>query len=116
MAVGVGEIANLVDHQQLRASIVAQASAQGRIAVECAEIAKQLACAGEQYRVTVDQRLVGDVLRQRRLADAVRADRRRWWHEEVERHQRVDGGAVAALRPIPVEVQSGLKRDIGCLQ
>jgi hypothetical protein len=52
MAVGVGEIANLVDHQQLRASIVAQASAQGRIAVECAEIAKQLACAGEQYGVT----------------------------------------------------------------
>ncbi len=74
MAVGVGQVADLVDHQQLRPGVVAQAAAQGRVAVERAEVAEQLAGAGEQHGVAVDQRLMGDVLRQRRLADAVRAD------------------------------------------
>ena len=53
-----------------------------------------------------DQRLVGDVLRQGGLADAVGADQDDVGGllEEVERHQRLDGGAVAALGPGPVEV------------
>ncbi len=51
---------------------------------------------------------MGDVLRQRRFADAVGADQDdvAGIVEEVERHQRLHGGAVAALGPGPVEVAS----------
>ena len=72
---------------------MAQAAAQRGIAVERAEVAEQLAGAGEQDRVAVDQRLMGDVLRQGRLADAVRTDDDDIGGllEEVERHQRLDG-------------------------
>src|SRR5271170_6123388 len=43
MAIGIGEISDLVDHQQLRAGVVAQATAQRGIAVERAKVAEQLA-------------------------------------------------------------------------
>jgi hypothetical protein len=37
--------------------------------------------------------------------------------EEIERHQRFDGGAVAARRPVPVEVAQRLEAaDMGILQ
>ena len=83
-----------------------QPAAQSGIAVERAEIAEQLAGAGEQHGVARDQCLMGDVLGDHRLADAVRADEHDVGGvvEELERHQRVDGGAVAALGPGPVEV------------
>ena len=68
---------------------MAQAALQGGIAVQRAEIAQQLAGAGEQHSVTVDHCLMGDVLRKHRLADAVRADK----HDD----QRINGGAVAVL-------------------
>ena len=64
--------------------------------------------AGEQHGTAGDQSLVGDILRQRRLADAIGSDQDdvAGVLKEVERHQRVDGGAVAALGPGPVEVAS----------
>ena len=98
---------------------MAQAATQRGIAVERAEIAQQLARAGEQDRVPLDQRLVGDVLGQGRLADAVGTDDDDIGGllEEVERHQRLDGGAVAALGPVPVEVAQRLEAaDMGGLQ
>src|SRR4051794_25143430 len=61
--------------------------------------------------MALDQGLVGDVLCQHRLADAVRADQ----HDvgglakELERHQRIDAEAIAALGPIPVEVAERLE-------
>src|SRR5271165_6585991 len=51
MAIGIGEISDFVDHQQLRARIVAQAASQCGIAIERAKVAQQLASAGEQDRV-----------------------------------------------------------------
>jgi hypothetical protein len=65
---GIGEMSDLVDHQQLRTGIMAQTTAQGGVAVERAEIAQQLARAGEQDGISLDQRLMSDVLRDRRLA------------------------------------------------
>ena len=61
MAIGIGEISDLVDHQKTGAGIVTQTPAQGEIAVECGELAEQLTGAGEQHGVTVDECLMGDV-------------------------------------------------------
>ena len=46
----------------------AQTATQSGIAVECAEIAEQLAGAGEQHGVPAGQSLVSDVLGDHRLA------------------------------------------------
>jgi hypothetical protein len=40
-----------------------------------AEIAEQLASAGEQHGMAIDHRLMGNVLGKHRLADAVRPDK-----------------------------------------
>jgi hypothetical protein len=42
MAIGVGEIADLVDHQQFGAGIMAQAATQGGTPVERAEVAEPI--------------------------------------------------------------------------
>src|SRR5580704_13649488 len=65
MAIGIGEIADLVDHQKTGAGIVTQSPAQGGIAVERGEVAEQLTGADEQHGVTVDEGLMGDVARER---------------------------------------------------
>src|SRR5271163_168628 len=116
VAVRVGQIAHFVDHQQLRPGVMAQTAAEVGIAVERAEISKQLARAGEQHGVAMNQRLMGDILRQRRFANAIRADQDDvcGLAEEVERHQRLDGGPVAALGPAPIEVAEWLEAtDMG---
>ncbi len=106
MTVGVGEITDLVDDEEVGASIVAQAPTQGGITVERGEVAEQLAGAGEQHGVAVDQGLMGDVAGERRLSDAVGTDQDDVGGivEEVERHQGFEGGAVAAFGPGPIEV------------
>ena len=68
MAVRIGQIADFIEGEQVATCAVAQAAAQGGIAVESGEIAEHLAGGGEQYGVTVNDRLIGDVpgKRQRR--------------------------------------------------
>jgi hypothetical protein len=119
MTIGVGEVPDLIDDQERRAGIVVYAAAQSGVAVEGGEIAEQLSGGSEQDAVPEDHRLVGDVLRQHRLAGAVLADEDDVGcvAEEVERHQRLDGGAVAACRPSPVEVGQRLEAaDTGVVQ
>ena len=65
MAIGIGELADLVDHEKTGAGLVTQAPAQGGIAVERGEVAEQLTGADEQHGVTVDEGLMGDVARER---------------------------------------------------
>ena len=96
-----------------------QAPAQRGIAVQGCEVAEQLAGGGEQRGVAGDQRLMGDVLRQHGFTGAVLTDQDHVGGivEKVERHQRLDGGAVAALRPVPVEVAERLEAaDMRLLQ
>ena len=83
-----------------------QSAPQGGITVARTKIAEQLARAGEQNVVSLDQRLMGDVLGNGRLADTVWADQHDVGgvFEELQRHQRVDGGPIAAFGPRPVEV------------
>ena len=61
MAVGVRQVADLVDEQQVRRGEVLQPPAQGRIAVERGEFAQHLTSGGEQRRVALQHGLVGDV-------------------------------------------------------
>ena len=61
VAVGEGEIADLVDDQERGDGVLAEAPAQGRGAVDRRQISEQLAGAGEQGRVALQDRLVGDV-------------------------------------------------------
>lgn len=44
MAVRIGQVANLVDDQERRCGVVAQSTAQSRIAIEGGEIIEKLAC------------------------------------------------------------------------
>src|SRR5665213_4598823 len=56
--------------------------------------------------MTLDQRLVGDVLCDRRFTDAVWANQYDVGGvlEELQRHQCIDDGPIAAFGPRPVEV------------
>ena len=106
MAVGVGQITDLIDHQESGGGVVAQAAAQSGVAVEGREIAQQFAGTGKQHGMAVEDRLMGDVLGEHGLADAIGSDQNgvAGVLEEVECHQGLDGGAVAAFRPSPVEI------------
>src|SRR5208282_603053 len=101
VAVGVGEIADLVDDQEGWGGVMAKAAAQSRGAVDRRQISEQLAGAGEQGRMALQDRLMGDVAGDGGFVYAFGADH----HgvagvlEEVESHQRVDGGPVAAGWP-----------------
>jgi hypothetical protein len=69
--------------------------------------------------VAVNERLMGEIARQRRLADAIRADEYGIGSvlEEVERHQRLEGGAITAFWPCPIEVANGFEAaDMGVLE
>src|SRR5487761_2260017 len=81
-------------------------AAQGGIAVQGCEVAEQLAGGGKQRGLAGDQRLMGDVLRQHGFPGAVLTDQDDVGGviEKVERHQGLDGGAITALWPGPVEV------------
>ena len=96
MAVGIGQVADFVDRKECWAGIVIETTAQRGVAVKRSKIAKQTACGGEQCGVTGEQGLMDDVLNDHCLADAVRADHHAvaGVFQEVERHQRLDGGAV----------------------
>ena len=111
MAVGVREVADLVDHQQIGCAIATQSQAQGRVAVEAGQIAQQLAGGGKQHVMALEDGLVRDILRDHGLAHAA------WAHqdgvgrrgEELERHQLGNRALIALLWPGPVVVGQSLE-------
>ena len=111
VAVGIGEVADLIDDEELGACVMAQPAAQSGIAVERGEIAKHLARAGEHDGVALDHGLMGDIPRQGGLAGAVWAAEHGigGFLEEAQLHQRFDAGAVASFGPVPVEVAQGFE-------
>ena len=67
----------------------------------------------------VDERLIGEIARQRGLADAVGSDQHGvgGFVEEVEGHEGFEGGAVAAFGPAPIEVAERFEAaDTGVLE
>jgi len=111
VAVGIGEVADLVDEQHLRAGVVVDAPAQSALAVLRGEVAEHGGCIGHQRGVPAQQALVQQVLCDRRLADAVAPDEYDvgGLFHEAERHQVRDGCAIADTGPLPVEVGDGLE-------
>jgi len=89
VAVGVREIADLIDDQQIGCRIATQPVAQRRVTVQAGQITEQLPSGGKQHRVSFQDCLMRNVLSDHRLAQAAAADqenvgRRR---QEVQRHQ-----------------------------
>src|SRR4029434_1037817 len=61
MAVGVGEIADLIDDEETGSGIVAQAPAQRGIAIERGKLAEHAAGGGEQHGVTAEDGLLREL-------------------------------------------------------
>src|SRR5262249_2833064 len=119
VAVGVGEIADLLDDEEGRTYVAAQAPAQCGIALERGEIAEHVTVGGEQHGMSGGGGLGGEVLGAHRLARAVGRDQDdvAWLLEELERHQRLDRPTIALPGPSPIEVAQGLEgSDMGLCQ
>src|SRR5215470_17611671 len=119
VAVGVGEVADLIDDEEARTYVAAQAPAQCGIAVERGEIAEHVTGGGEQHGMAGGDGLVGDVLGDHRLAEPVGRDQDdvAWFLEELERHERLDRPTIALPGPSPIEVAQGLEgSDMGLCQ
>jgi hypothetical protein len=101
VAVGVGEVPDLVDDQERGSGVVSQASAQSGGAVDGGQVAEKLAGVGEQGGVSVEDGLVGDVASERGLSHAIGSDQDGVGGvaDKVEPHQRLDGLAITAGRP-----------------
>ena len=111
MAVGVGEIADLVHDEQTRAGIDREAMAQGRVAVGAGRLVERPCGARERHGVAGAHGAIGDVARRHRLARAVGADPDRMGRgaQEVQPHRLLDGRALALGGPLPVEVGQRLE-------
>ena len=116
MPVRVRQVADLVDHEQVRRRVVFEPPAQGRVAVQRGQLAQQLRRRDEQGCAPGQHRLVAQVARAHRLAHAIGSDQ----HdvagvlEERQRHQLLDDGAIALRGPCPVEVGQGLEGSDVC--
>ena len=74
MTIRVGQIADLIDHQD-GCTILAQPPSQPGIALGCRKIAQKLSSDGAEYRMTGDERLVRDIVREHCLANTVWTDK-----------------------------------------
>ncbi len=119
MAVGVGQVADLVDDQQGGGCVQVQARAQGRVAVQGCEFTQELTGGGEAHGVAVQHGLMGDVLGDGGLSEPGGADQDgvAGLAQEGQLHEFGDGALVALLGPAPVEVGQGFEApDVGAAQ
>ena len=103
MAVAVGEVPHLVDHQQVLAGVEAQLSLEQGVGVEGGEFAEHAGSGGEAHGVALEDGAVGDIGGDGGFADAVGADQDDVGGlvEEVEAQEVLDGHAIATARPSP---------------
>lgn len=101
----VGEVADLIDAEQMGRAVVAETSAAefGRVDVELVE---QLG-GGEQDAVAGQHRTVGDVFGDHGLAQPIGAQKEQITPlgDELQGEGRFKEAAVDLLRPVPVEVR-----------
>lgn len=111
MTVTVGEIAQLVDHEEVGTGVMAQATAQGAVTLLRGEITQHVCGGGKQDTVASEKRLMGDILGDHGLANAIGADQNEVGGilEELQRQPLRDGVPIAGLRPGPVEVSQGFE-------
>lgn len=111
MAGAIGEVADLIDYQDVGAGIVSEASAQRAVAVLCRQIAEHLGGIDEQRAVALHDRLMREVLSDQGFADAIGSDQDdvEGLTDKVQAHQRGDGRLVTLCGPVPVEVGQWLE-------
>jgi hypothetical protein len=105
----VGQISDLVDHEEPAGSVVVEAPRQGAGGLLATEIQQELGGGGEEYVGAGEHGGVGDVLGNHCFAQALRRDEDDIARlgQELEPQDGVDGGAIDALGPGPVEVAHG---------
>ena len=86
-------------------AVVVEAAGEAARGLLAAEVEEELGGGGEEDVMPGEDGLVGDVLGDHRLAEALRGDEDEvaGRGEEVEAERGLDGGAVDAVRPGPVE-------------
>ncbi len=86
--------------------VEAQPALEQGVGVDRGEFAEQACCCGEAHGMAFEDGAVGDIGGDGGLADAVGSDQDEVGVllEEVEAHEVLDGHAVAAPWPVPVEV------------
>ena len=107
----IGQIADLIDRQDLRTRVGAQPPFEGAGGVLAIQIQQQVRGGDEERGVAGEDRLVQQVFRQHGFAEPLRSDQDDILSlgDEVEREDPVDGGPVQVLGPGPVEVREGFE-------
>ncbi len=114
----VGEVADLVDREQVGPGVAAESASQC-LGAAGAQVLDEFGGSGAQDGEAGEDRLVGDVPGDHGLAQAVRADEGEVaaLADEVEAERTLDQVALDLLWPVPVEVGDGLEAsDAGPLQ
>src|SRR6185369_9701734 len=106
----VGVVSDLVDAEQVGSCVGGDLSSSsfGRVAVDVVE---QLGGGAEEDTVSGEYGLVGDVLGDQGLADAVGSEQEEvsTFAHKVEGEGALEQGAVDPLGPVPVEIGEGLE-------
>ena len=107
----VGQVAELVEDQERRTAVVAQAASERGRGVLGGQVVEHGAGGGEACGVPRQQSEVGEIFGDDGLAGGVGANEHDvgGLRNEVERAQFVDRAAVNLLRPLPVEVAKRLE-------
>ena len=102
----IGQIADLIDRQDVRTSVGAQATLESACGVLSVQIEQQVGGGDKERGVAGQDRLVHEVLGEHRLAQALIPDQDDVLAlgHEVEREGALDGRAVELLGPVPLEV------------
>jgi hypothetical protein len=111
IAVGVREIAHLVDAQKSRQRVAPHSAPECGGALLRREIREHVAGAGDADGVALHERVVSEVAEDHALAHAVGADEDRVGTvvEEAQAEEFLDALAFDPLRPRPVEVRDRLE-------
>jgi len=111
MAVGVGEVSDFVDDQEVLPGVEAQPALKQGVGVEGGEFAEHAGGGCEAHGMAFEDGAVGDIGGDGGLADAIGSDQDEVGGlvEEVEGHEVLDGHAVASPWPVPVEVGERLE-------
>jgi hypothetical protein len=112
----VGQVSNLIDGENLRPRVRAQAALERTRGLLPVQIEEQVRRGDEERRVACQHGLVQQVLGQHGFAQPLGRDEDDILPpgDEVEREDAVDGGAVQLLGPAPFEVREGFEAAQAC--
>ena len=112
----VGEVAEFVDQEQCGPRVVPETAFEGAGSFLAVEVEEEVGGGGEESGVASEDGLVGDVLCEHGLAEALGPDEDDVLAagEEVEREDSFEDGAFECGRPVPVPIGEGLEAPESC--